>query len=299
MSENPPKPPVQRIVSRDGRPNVPQIGLRVRPLQDLYFLLLTSSWRLLLGLVLVLYLVLNCGFAAAYLMVGGLENARPGSFEDAFFFSVQTMSTIGYGGIVPKSAAANVLVTMEAFLGLVGFAMATGLMFTKFSRPTARVLFSKVAVIGPQNGVPCLQFRLANERRGNQILEAQLRVTMIRTEQTQEGTVLRRILDLPLQRERMGWFSLSWLAFHRIEAGSPLLGATRETLEAEGLEIVVSFTGTDEASGQFVHARHSYRPDEMIWNARFADIIETLPDGRRALNYHRFHDTLPLAVNPA
>jgi inward rectifier potassium channel len=296
MSENPPKPQDRRIVTRDGRPNVPQIGLRARPMQDLYFLLLTSRWRLLFGLAVVFYLAINCCFAAAYLMVGGLENARPGSFEDAFFFSVQTMSTIGYGGIIPKSMAANVLVTLEAFIGLVGFAMATGLMFAKFARPSARVLFSKVAVIGPQNGVPCLQFRLANERRGNQILEAQLRVTMIRTETTQEGSVLRRILDLPLQRERMGWFSLSWLAFHRIEPGSPLHGATFESMVAEDLEIIVGFTGTDDASSQFVHARHSYRPDEIVWNARFADIIETLPDGRRALNYHRFHDHQPLSA---
>jgi inward rectifier potassium channel len=294
MSTASPKANDQRIVSRDGRPNVAQIGLTTRPMQDLYFLLLTSSWRLLFGLAVVLYLIVNCGFALAYTLVGGLENARPGSFEDAFFFSVQTMSTIGYGGIVPKSMGANILVTLEAFIGLVGFAMATGLMFTKFARPTARVLFSKVAVISPQNGAPCFQFRLANERRNNQILEAQLRITMIRTEKTAEGAELRRILDLPLQRERMGWFSLSWLAFHVIQPGSPLFGATAESLAAQGSEVIVAFTGTDEASGQFVHARHSYRPDEIRWGFRFKDIIETLPDGRRALNYHRFHDVLEM-----
>jgi inward rectifier potassium channel len=262
-------------------------------MQDLYFLLLTSSWTRLFALAVVLYAAVNTAFALAYSGFGGIEGARPGAFRDAFFFSVQTMSTIGYGGMVPKSLAANLLVTLEAFIGLVGFAMATGLMFAKFARPTARVLFSRYALIGPQNGMLCLQFRMANERRNNQILEAQLRATLYRTETTQEGSLLRRMVDLPLMRDRMGMFSLSWLAFHPIVEGSPLHGATAQSLVEQGAEIIIAFTGTDEASAQFVHARFSYRPADLVWNARFVDIIDTLPDGRRAVNYHRFHEHLP------
>jgi inward rectifier potassium channel len=289
----------QQTVTRDGRPNIVQIGLRRRPLQDLYFSLLTSSWTRLFALAVVLYTATNTAFAVAYSEFGGIEGAHQGSFRDGFFFSVQTMSTIGYGGMVPKSLAANLLVTLEAFIGLVGFAMATGMMFAKFARPTARVLFSRFALIGPQNGVVCLQFRMANERRNNQILEAQLRATLYRSETTKEGALLRRMIDLPLLRDRMGMFSLSWLAFHPIVEGSPLYGATAQSLVDQSAEIIIAFTGTDEASAQFVHARFSYRPADLIWNARFVDIIDTLPDGRRAVNYHRFHDHLPLAASGA
>lgn len=294
MSTQAPKPVMDRTLTRDGRPNVVQIGLKSHPFQDLYFTLLTTSWTRLFVLAVVFYVAINSLFAAGYLGFGGIEGARPGSFRDAFFFSVQTMSTIGYGGMVPRSLSANVLVTLEAFIGLVGFAMATGLMFAKFARPTARVLFSNVAVVGPQNGVPCLQFRMANGRRNYQVLEAQLRVTLYRTEMTHEGQQLRRMIDLPLQRDRMGMFSLSWLAFHPIVPGSPLHGATAASLDAQFAEVIVAFTGTDEVSSQFVHARRSYRPNEIIWNARFVDIIDMLPDGRRAVNYHRFDQWSPL-----
>ncbi len=278
-----PRPVAERIVRPPGSR---------RPLGDLYHFLLTSTWPQLLGLIVLLYLTSNALFAAVYLLAGdGIENARPGSFADAFFFSVQTMATIGYGRLVPRSALVNVLVTVEAFVGLLGLALVTGLIFAKFSRPTARVLFSRRAVVGPRDGVPCLMFRMANER-GNEIVEAQVHVVLARNETTAEGESVRRFHDLELSRRQNAIFAFSWTAIHPITERSPLHGATPASLAATEADIVVSLIGLDEAFSQTVHARYSYSAAEIVWGGRFADILIPLPDGRRRIDYARFHDVV-------
>src|SRR5437763_10033268 len=165
-----------RFLSRDARSNLVQLGVERHFYSDVYHSWLTSSWRAAIGALTVLYLSLNCLFAVAYLAVGGVANLPARSFAGAFFFSVQTIATIGYGHMVPTSVAANVLVTIESLVGLLGVAMATGLMLAKFARPSARVLWSNVVVVAPLEGGPSLMFRVANQR-GNQIVEAQVRVT--------------------------------------------------------------------------------------------------------------------------
>src|SRR5262249_25294121 len=161
-------------------------------------------------------LLLNAVFACLYLAIGGVGNAKPGSFADVFFFSVQTMGTIGYGQMFPQSFLANCLVVVEAVLGLLVTAVATGLGFTKFSQSTARILFSRHVTITPWDGVPTLMFRVSNER-GNQIIEAQLRVVLIRTEKTREGVTFYRMVDLPLTRDRSPAFTRSWSCMHVID----------------------------------------------------------------------------------
>src|SRR3989441_4147380 len=169
---------------------------------DLYHHLLSASWLRLLAVIAGLYLAANALFALAYLAEPrSIEHARPGSFIDAFFFSVQTMATIGYGKLVPRTGAANVLVTVEALVGLFGVAMVTGLMFAKFSHPTARVLFSRRAVVAPHDGVPCFMFRMANAR-GNNIVHAQVQVVLAREAAPLEGERLRRVHALGLRRPR-------------------------------------------------------------------------------------------------
>src|SRR5881296_521694 len=193
---------------------------------DLYHHLLSAPWPRLLATIAGLYLAANALFALAYLAApGSVENARPGSFVDAFFFSVQTMATIGYGKLVPHTGFANVLVTTEALVGLFGVAMVTGLMFAKFSRPTARVLFSRQAVVAPHDGVPSFMFRMANAR-GNNIVRAEVRVVLAREETTLEGSRMRRFHDLVLLRPRSTLFSFSWTAIHPITEASPFHGAT-------------------------------------------------------------------------
>ena len=289
--------PVWRLLNRQGGHNIERVGIRRALTRDLYHLLLATTWPRLLALLLTLYLAGNCVFALGYLAGrDAIDNARPGSFSDAFFFSVQTMATIGYGKLAPRSLFAHALVTLETFVGLLGVAMTTGLIFAKFSRPTARVLFSRVAVVRPWNGIPSLMFRMANQRT-NQIVEAELHVVMARDETTAEGESIRRFHDLELTRRQNAIFALSWTAVHTITERSPLYGASPESLAAAGAEIVVSLIGTDETFSQTVHARYSYVADEIVWNARFVDIISQLPDGRRRIDYTRFHTVIPLGAS--
>jgi inward rectifier potassium channel len=289
----PPSPSTQRVVEPGGRINIVRTGLRNGFFGDLYHFLLVSSWLRLVILLAAAYIVANALFAGAYLLEGhSLEHADAGSFSDAFFFSVQTMATIGYGYIIPRTLFANVLVTVEALVGLLGLAVVTGLVFAKFSRPTARVLFSRVAVVTPRDGVPSLMFRMANQR-GNQIVEARIHVVLALTETTAEGEIIRRLFDLEMARAQNALFALSWTAIHPITAGSPLHRATQASLAAEEAEVIVSLTGLDESFAQTVHARHSYTADEIIWGARFVDILSRLPDGRRMVDYTHFHDVVP------
>src|SRR2546429_5906163 len=240
---------------------------------DLYHLLLTSSWPRLLGLAAIAYAAASALFALGYLIEpDAIENARPGSFADAFFFSVQTMATIGYGRMVPRTFLANSLVTLETLTGLLALAMITGLVFAKFSRPTARVLFSRVAVIGRRDGVRAFMFRMANER-GNNIVEAQVHVALARQEVTAEGESVRRFYDLELVRRLNPIFPNTWTVVHPITESSPLRDATPASLEADEARIVVSVVGLDESYSQTVHARPTYVPANIVWNARFVAVV--------------------------
>jgi inward rectifier potassium channel len=269
-------------------PQIARRGLQRRRFRDLYHYLLNRSWRYLIGLFVVLYLVSNLLFATAYhLADNAVENAH--SFADMFFFSVQTMATIGYGQMVPRTLFAHSLVTVEAFFGMLEVAMFAALLFAKFSRPTARVMFSRVAAVSLREGVPSLMFRMANER-SNQIVEAQLRLVLARDEVTREGEQIRRFHDLKLVRERNATFALTWTAIHPIDEKSPLYGASSQLLTQKRAEIIASVTGLDETFAQTIHARYSYFGDTVVWNARLVDILVNEPDGKRYVDYERFHD---------
>jgi inward rectifier potassium channel len=283
-----------RYVNLKGISNIVQIGNPHHRWTDLYHLLLTLSWPQLIALLGLMYVALNALFAVMFLLGGdGIANAQPGSFGDAFFFSVQTMASIGYGAMYPKSFYANLIVTIESILGLFWLTMATGLMFARFSRPTARVIFSRVAVVSVRDGIPTLMFRAANQR-SNQILEAQMRLSVIRNVVTTEGEFMRRFFDLKLERSQTSIFALTWTALHPIDTESPLYGMTPDDLAEIEAELLVTVTGIDDTFSQTIHARHSYIPTEIFWNMRLADVITRAEDGRRAVNYHKFHEVEPL-----
>ena len=270
-----------------------KVGVHSRPLlDDLYHYLMTSRWSVLFVWIFALYLGANCLFAVVYLIDGGVENARPGNFEDAYFFSVQTMATIGYGRMVPRSTLANAVVTVEALFGLITLALATGLMFAKFSQPRARVLFSRHAVVSVRDGAPSLMVRLANERATG-LVEAQLKLVLVRDETTREGEAVRRFHTLPLTRSSSVVFALSWTAVHPIDELSPMHGETPESLKKSRADLVASLLGIEEATAQTVHARYAWRAEDILFHHRFRDILVTMPDGRRALDYARFHDVEP------
>lgn len=294
--EKPINPTRLRTIQRDGVRRITTVGMSRRPISDLYHYLLTISWARLMLMIILTYVALNCVFAVLYLLGGDtILGAAPGSFADAFFFSVQTLATIGYGVMAPKTAWSHGLVTVEAFTGMMTVAMATGLLFAKFAKPTARVLFSHTAVIAPRNGRLHLQFRAANQR-ANQIVEARLTVALARNETTLEGEAMRRFYDIQLVRNQNIIFALSWTAMHVIDENSPLWGYDSAKLSAQDAEIIVSLAGTDETMSQTVHARWSYVPEEILWNHRMLDIIGVLPTGERYIDYTKFHLTEPLPV---
>ncbi|OUL19917.1 ion channel [Nostoc sp. 106C] len=282
------------IKVRDGQFHIVGLGAWYSYWRDPYHLLLTIPWTGFLLLAGVGYIATNAIFALAYLAGGNcIENARPGSFLDVFFFSVQTLASIGYGALYPKTLYANIVVTIEAMAGLMGIAVTTGLAFARFSRPTARVLFSRVAVITPHDGEPTLMFRTANQRR-NLILEAQMRVYMMRDEMTLEGDYIRRIYDLKLRRNQSPSFTLTWLAMHTIDEYSPLFGMTAESLVQSNTTLVISVSGIDETVAQVVHARHTYGATQILWNYQFVNIMHDTEDGNRYIDYQSFHDVLSL-----
>lgn len=286
-----------RLVSRKGQQftlNVIRLGLPRLHFADLYHWLLTLSWPGFFTLISLLYVLTNSLFALAYLAGGDcIANARLGSFQDAFYFSVQTMATIGYGAMYPRTDYANIIVAIQALFGLWGVAMVTGLAFARFSRPTARVIFSRVAVIAPFNGVPTLMYRTANQRF-NQILEAQQRATLIRDEVTSDGEYMRRFYDLQLVRSQSPIFALTWTVMHIIDDSSPLYKLTTKELVEQQSEIVITLTGIDETVSQTIHARHSFVASEILWDMRFVDIISRTPQGKRVVDYTRFHEVKPV-----
>jgi len=268
------------------------VGISERAWGDPYDLLLRTPWWVGASILVVLFLLVNALFAVAYTVTGGVYGARAGSWTDGFFFSVQTLGTVGYGAMYPLSMAAHLLVTLEVMLGVFVLALATGVIFSKFSSVRARVRFAEQVVVAPWNGVPTLMFRLGNERT-SRVIDASIRTVLMRSETTLEGVRFYRMVDLVLERDRNPSLSRSWTVMHRITETSPLWGATPESLAAVDAEILVTLTGLDETSSQSLHANGRYSHESVRWGARHADILTELPDGRIRLDMTRFHEVVP------
>jgi len=262
-------------------------------LSDLYYWLLTTSRSCFAGAILGAYLGMNGVFALGYMMVGGIENVRPWNFPDAFFFSVQTMATIGYGRMVPISNMANILVTAEAGLGLFGMAVAASLLFARFTRATAGVRFSKSAVITMFDGKPTFMFRIANKRE-SRINEAQVYMVVAQQRHTAEGYDYRRLFDLKPVRSFSPVFELSWTVMHVIDEESPFYGVTPLDMEDTLLAVSVVFSGNHEGFQQRVHARFTYTQAMIVWDRRFADLFVRGDDGNVIIDYAKFDELLPV-----
>jgi inward rectifier potassium channel len=275
--------PVQTAV------RISTIGHRSSPFDDLYHRVLRWPWWAFFSALVAGFLSINLFFATLYWLSPGAVS-HVFDFEDAFYFSVQTLATIGYGTMAPQTRYAHVVVVVEALTGILSVAVVTGATFAKFARPTARVLFAKAAVVYPRDGVPHLMFRMANWRQ-NSVVEAQLRAIVLISETTAEGERLRRPLELQLVRDRTAVFQLSWTAMHRIDDKSPFFGdGAIERLRGQEAEMFLSLSGLDETVGQTIHARYRYAIEDIVWNARFADVFSVLPDGKRVIDYTHFHE---------
>ena len=290
----------QRLLNPDGSFNVARSGLGLLQTLAPYQQLLTVSWVGFLGLVTIAYFLFNLLFAVAFVACGPDALAGPGAdmlggrFSRAFFFSIQTFATIGYGQIGPNGFAANAVVTVEALVGLMFQALATGLLFARFSRPTASILFSRRAVVAPYGGGLSLQFRIANRRR-NEIIQLEAQVLFSSMQPDGRGGLVRRYTLLPLERNKVTFFPLSWTIVHPIDDNSPFAAKTPSDLERTEAEILVLLSGIDETFEQTVHARSSYRADEITWNARFRSIfVRSDARAHLSVDISRLHDVEPV-----
>ena len=265
--------------------------------RDPYHIVLSVSWPAFFGLAVSFYMLTNLCFALAYWAVPGtVANARPGSFADVFFFSIETLATVGYGVMSPATLYGHLLSSTEIIFGMMSTAVITGLVFVRFSRPRARLLFSKVAVVSPHQGRSALMVRVVSERH-QAMTDASGRLTLLRRIQTEDGHIMRRFIDLPLEMSNPPLIGLSWTLIHVIDELSPLHGTTAASLEEEGCVLLVTISGYDEAISAAVTARHSYFAKSLRFGHRFMDIMDVLPTGETVLDLEHFHDTVPAAPN--
>jgi inward rectifier potassium channel len=266
----------KRFLNRNGSFNVRREGYRPWESLSAYHYLITMSWPKFLWLTVAAYLVVNSIFAFLYVSCGpgtlkDTTGTMTNDFAAAFFFSVQTLATIGYGGIVPATVAANVIVTIEALAGLLGFALVAGIVFARFARPTAQILFSRNALVAPYRGGTALMFRIINQRR-NEMVELDAKVMLARRKKG--GAITdREFIPLELERDHVVFFPLSWTIVHPIDDASPLRHETETTLKACDVEILILLNGFDETFSQTVHTRSSYKQDEIVWGARFVNMF--------------------------
>jgi inward rectifier potassium channel len=261
--------------------------------RDLYHTFLVQPWSVFLVALLGLYLLTNLVFAILFALVpGAVHGVRGGSLLDAFFFSLETLSTVGYGEMYPQTLYGHAIVSLEIVVGVLVIPLATGLIIAKATLPTARVMFSRYMVVNSFQGQPTLMFRVANIRP-NQIIEARMKLVMLRSEETEEGHRFRRMHDLALMRDTSPFFALSWTVMHRIDESSPFFGTGPDECRAESVQLIAVLTGLDGTTSTTVYARHVYAPDDILFGQQFEDVLEVSEDGTVKIDYRRFHDTNP------
>ncbi len=261
--------------------------------RDPYHALLALRRGPFLLLVFGYFLAVNAVFGTLYFVQpGSVANLPPGRWDDAFFFSVETVATVGYGAMFPQTLYAHLVATAEIFVGLLSTAVLTGLIFVRFARPRASMEFSRNATIAPHDGVPTLSVRLGNRRTGT-IYHATASLTLIRRHQTLEGQVMWRVHDLTLMRSRVQALSLAWTLRHVIDETSPLHGLTVEQLVELDAQLVVSITGTDATLAAPIHVVRAYDPPDLLWGFRFADVMTVDPRGRTRIELARLNEVVP------
>ena len=287
-----------RSINKDGSFNVVRKGYSNWG-GSIYHRLVTIPWPQFLAWVAAAYIAVNCFFAALYLALGpgALHAADPdlglGPFGQCFFFSVHTLTTVGYGALYPSSVGANFLAAVEAAIGLMGFALATGLIYGRFSRPSARLIFSDHMIVSPFRGGSSLQFRIANQR-ANVLMELEADLLLMTVEQDSTGQLKRNFTELKLERKNIYFLALTWTVVHPMDETSPLWGKTSVDLERLQAEIMILVKGFDDSFSQVVHTRYSYRWDEIRWSARFAQAFEVAPQGHLLLDLDKVGETTPV-----
>jgi inward rectifier potassium channel len=280
-----------RVVQLGGREIVTE-GLHLNFWADISHRCMTASWPAFIGGAALVFIAFNAVFASFY-WIGDhpISNVAGGAYIDYLYFSIETLSTAGYGDMHPDTHYGHFIATVELFTGIFSMSLMTGLIFARFSRPNARLLFAENPVISNHEGVPTLMIRLANERH-NIISNATVRLWLFKTAASLEGVTFRRFYDLPLLRNENPALALSWTLYHVLDENSPLYGLGAEDLKALSVTLIVVVSGYDVVAAQTVHARKSYDYPDIRFGHRYADILGTSEDGRLKIDYGKFHETL-------
>ena len=292
---------LRRTINKDGSFNVMRRGTSWRDVHP-YLHLISLPWPSFLALVFAAYLVVNLVFAALYYSLGPghlTGGDAPRNFDrllNAFFFSAHTLTTVGYGNIAPGSVSANILAAIEALVGLLGFALATGILFGRFSRPSARIGYSDHALVAPYEDRTSLQFRIVN-RRPNALMDMEATVILMEVE-GEPGKQKRTFKTLPLERDGVDFLALTWTIVHPIDESSPLFRKTEEDLVQKQAELIILIKGFDETFSQSVRSRYSYRYDEIAWNAKFTPAFDFDETGNMVLNINKVGAYAPIANAP-
>lgn len=291
----------QRLLNRDGSFNVRRTGLRFWESLSAYQALLTMSWPRFFTVIVAAYLLANAFFAAIYLLAGdgaltGVHaTTAAGKFSEAFFFSVHTLATIGYGSMTPATLLANIIVTLETLIGLVGVAVMAGISFARFARPVARILFSQSAIIAPYRGGRAFMFRIANQR-SSQLIDLEARVLLSRRKRDGATSSDREFLQLALERDRVAFFPLTWTIVHPIDEKSPLRDWDGPDLMECDAEFLILLNAFEETFSQTVHTRSSYKAAEVIWGARFLSMFEPPDERGISVDIHKLHEIEKVTV---
>src|SRR6202166_4065017 len=282
------KPQIVRFGDRE----VVTEGLRLSFWADISHRCMTASWPAFIGGAVLVFVVFNAIFALLY-WIGDqpISSVRGGAYIDYLYFSIETLSTAGYGDMHPQTHYGHFVSAVELFTGIFSMSLMTGLIFARFSRPNARLLFADHPVISDYEGQPTLMIRFANERH-NVIGNASARLWLLRDEVSREGRTSRRFYELPLVRNEHPVLALSWTLYHVLSAESPLYGLDAHDLAASSVSLVVVVSGYDVVAAQIVHARKSYDHSDILFGHRYADILDTTEDGRLKIDYGRFHETI-------
>ncbi len=284
----------QRSLNKDGTPNIKRNGVAHFNPINIYHDLIRMSWTKFILVVLLGYFIMNNIFAATYYFIGiehltGMKHATAlRDYWECFFFSTQALTTVGFGRIAPIGFATNVVTSVESMVGLLSFAMATGLLYGKFSRPTAKLFISQHALIAPYKDITGFMFRVANARN-NQLIEAEATL-IVAFDVDENGKTIRKFQNLELELKKISLLALSWTIVHPIDDASPLKNLTNDDFEKSDIEFLFILKAVDDTYAQTVYSRSSYKANEIVWNAKFKPIIGTARDGRPSLDLHRIDD---------
>jgi inward rectifier potassium channel len=282
---------LRRVINPDGTFNVHRKGTRLRD-TNLYLKMIDTTWPRFFLVVTLVFLAVNVLFAWLYLAIGvgqlqGTESEMS-AFVNAFFFSVHTLTTVGYGNVFPRGPSANAIAALEAATGLMVFAVMTGLLYGRFSRPSARILFSDNALIAPYQDGTSLQFRITNAR-SNTLMNLEARVLLM-TVANKDGQLKRDYADLELERRKVFFLPLTWTIVHPIDSNSPLSGKTAADLNTMSAEILILIQAFDDSFSQVVHSIYSYRHTEFLWGAKFQPAFNVDPNGDLVLDLDRVNE---------